>query len=389
MIQVREETNWKIWVGVGALGFVLVYLATFSAGKLVQKASYEPEGAVYSYQMPRVESAEAPFDLSGRNVERKIIGALEGSKAGLGATGSATATLAKDKNLKAKAKSSKPNLTPAQAKALAAKKNADIVKAKNLAKAKALHEERRRRFQMQILQDKERARFQAEMEAGGDWNPMSVNFVGGFEGSAPAQDAGPGDSKKEEDETLSVAQWRALLQVSPSASNVSRLVKALGKGEVEVAAFYQIAKELLMDSAADRRKAGLLLLSSVATVASYEFMVLHQSEFSPEVQAELKQEIAKYSQPAYLSVTSRVLSTSKESAVLSSALGNLTTAVEAYKKQPAPGTISGQGGSKEPRITISALSQFLNGLNGLGQSEDPLLADQAKNLTRTIQDIKK
>lgn len=388
MIQVRQETNWKIWVGVGALGFVLVYLATFSAGKLVQKGSYEPDGASYSYQMPRVESAEAPFDLSGRQVERKIIGALEGSKAGLGAV--VSGPVAKGKDLKTSAKTSKPALTAAQAKALAAKKNAEVLKAKNLAKAKAQQEERRRRFQMQILKEQERAKFLAEADAAGDWNPMTVGYATGMDSSVNSAENNQKDSnKKEEEETLSIAQWRTLLLVTPSATNVSRLVRALGKGQIEVAAFYQITKELLMDSAADRRKAGLLLLSSASNVASYEFMVLHQSEFSPEVQAEVKKEIAKYSQPAYLSVTSQVLSSSKESAVLSSALGNLTAAVEAYKKQPAAGTISSQGGSKEPRITVSALSQFLAGLGNLGEGDDPLLADQAKNLSQTIQDIKK
>lgn len=389
MIQVQNETNWKIWVGVGALGFVLVYLATFSAGSLVQKNAYEPEGASYSYQMPRVEAVEAPFDLSGRLVERKLIGALVSEKAGLGASPKAAPVGASKPSVKANAK--KAILTPAQAKAMAAKKNAEAAKAKLVAKAKAQNEERRRRFQMQVLQEREKAKFQAEADAAGEWTPVTAGYSGGFEAAPATPDKASDDSQKKEDEdlNLSAAQWRTLLQVSPTAANVAKLVKAFGKGKIDATAFYEITKELLMDSAADRRKAGLMLVSSVASVATYEFMVLHQAELGPEAQAEVKKEIAKYSQPSYLTLTSRVIATSKESAVLSSALGNLASAIETYKKQPAPGTISGQGGAKGPMVTVSALSQFLNGLNSVGLSEDPLLAEQAKNLTRTIQEIKK
>lgn len=386
MIQVNAETNWKIWTGVGLFGFFLVYLATFSAGRLVQKVTGS-DPVSYSYEMPKLEPAEAPFDLSGRRVQRKVIGSLisEVDRAGVSPVATSVPAVkgaaVNGKNVK---------LTPAQVKAAALKKSTEAAakaKALQVAKSKALQEQRKKRFEMLVLeQQRKKSLLSAEAISAGE-STYTV-ATAGFESPAP-ESANEEEKKEDEDLNLSIAQWRALLQVSPTAANVNRLVRALDKKKIDSASFYQIAKELLRDSAADRHKAGFLMLSSVATVGTYEFMVTQMNDMSPEVQAALKKEIAKYSQPSLLSVTSRVISTSKETAVISSALGNLATALENYKKQPASGTISSQGGAKNPAITAGALAQFLNGLSTVGQNEDPALAAQAKNLSQSIQDLKK
>lgn len=393
MIQVQSETSWKIWAGVGLLGAVLVYLATFSAGRLVQPTSTN-ESVSYNYEMPRVENAEVPFDLSNRAVERQTLGAAENQSPAAEApvvphvvpVKAGKTALVNGKNKK---------LTPAQMAAAKSKQIAEAAKKAQLAKQKAqtaarqkaVTEARRRRFEMQILAERQRARLQAEAEAISAQDSITIATGVGYE--TTATETTPTDSEKNEDESLSSAQWRTLLQKSPTAANVAKLAAAFGAKKIDANTFYQITKELLMDSATDRQKAGLMLISMTPSLGTYEFMVTQMNEMKPEVQTYLKKEVSKYSEPSKLGITSQVISSSKEPAVVASAMGNLTTALENYKKQPASGTISSQGGAKTPGITAASLTQFLSSLERLSQSEDAAIAAQAKSLSQSIGQIKK
>lgn len=398
MIQVHSETSWKIWVVVGALGAVLVYLATFSAGSLARNNELNPESVSYTYEMARATSTseEDKFDLSGRQVSRTVIGAeplaaLGDQNVESGLIQSLDKNLAGTPGKLTKLDPKKQKLTPAQLKALDQKKKAEAQK-----KAVALRNQnerlRRRTFEMNVLEARKNSLSNINKINSGATESQPYQISGAAQGNLnPESPEAPEDEESAEDKELSksVSQWRTILQVSPTSRNVAQIIKALDKKKIDSASFYNIAKELLMDSAADRRKAGMMMVSATPSVASYSFLVTQATDMNPEVQTLMKKEIERYSQPNLLTLTSRIVGSTKDPAVLNSALGNVSSALEAFKKQPAAGTISSQSGNRTNLIAVSSLTQFLGSLRTLTESDDPALAARAQTLTQSIQDIKK
>lgn len=397
MIQVHSETSWKIWVGVGALGAVLVYLATFSAGSLARNNELNPESVSYTYEMARATSTseEDQFDLSGRQVNRTVLG--DDPKAVVTEPNLESGLIESlDKKNpgpagKLKADPKKQKLTPAQQKALDLRKKAEAQK-----KAVALRNQnerlRRRAFEMNVLEARKNSLSNSNKVNSGNTETQPYQISGSVQGNLnPESPEAPEDEESAEDKELtkSVSQWRTLLQVSPTSRNVAQIIRALDKKKIDSASFYNLAKELLMDSAPDRRKAGLMMVSATPSVASYSFLVTQAADMSPEVQSLMKKEIERYSQPSLLTLTSRIVGSTKDPAVLNSALGNVSSALEAFKKQPAAGTISSQSGNRTNLISVNSLTQFLGSLRNLSESDDPALAARAQTLTQSIQDIKK
>lgn len=359
----RHEDSYStpIWIGVGLVGLLIGALMIVGPRAQQSRQIMGGTDVSYSYEMARIEPEEGPFDLSGRDVHRrkreleayaaKAKKALAGPVAGSGAT-------------KAGAK---PNVKPVSIKASAAMAAAEAARLKVETAAEA---ERYRRM---------RASGAAAAE-GTTYNTYPQNYAG--TNTAKAVNA-PAE-KKEEEPKLTPEQWRSLLQVSPTPLNVSKLVAARNRGDIDDGAVLDIVKDLLKDSGEERPRAGLSILDRVISARSFEFMVLEKSEFSQDVQTELQKKIESYGLPARLTYLGPVLASANEdkSAVIV-AMNLIEAAVTEYKR-----LASGQITQSANAPSLAQLQVFLTTLRRVGQSGEGGVAEQAQALSSSISELK-
>jgi len=351
-----------IWIGAGLIGLFIALVSFLSPQVRNERTPMGADDVAYSYEMARIEPEEGPFDLSGRDVQRrkrelealaqKKAAALAGPKAGTGA-------------LKKAAHAAKPKTKPVSIKSAAA------------AMARA---------QMDVNTISESDRFRMKSGLGGAANLGAQPAVP--YSYAVAQPAKPSASTPQEpkpdEPKLTPEQWRSLLQVSPTAANVAKLIVARGKGDIDDGTVLEITKDLLRDSGDDRQKAGLMILDRTTSASAFEFMVREKAIFSSNIQTELQKKIESYALPARLVYLGPVLSsTSEDRSAVGVALELIEVAVTEYKRL-ASGQITQSTGAP----SLAQLQIFLSTLRRVGEQGETTIAQQALALSQDIQDLK-
>ncbi|MBX3016706.1 MAG: hypothetical protein KF767_02365 [Bdellovibrionaceae bacterium] len=360
----RHEDSYStpIWIGVGLVGLFIAGLMVIGPRTQQARKIMSAEDVSYSYEMARIEQEEGAFDLSGRDVHRrkreleayeaKKKAALKGVMAGSGAHKGPA----------------KPNV-----KAVAIKASAAAMAAAEAA-----------RMKVDTVGESERYKRMRASAQGVDSAAYANAYPQNYVPQATTKTATTSTEKKDEEPKLTPEQWRSLLQVAPTALNVSKLIAARNRGDISEDVVLEIAKDLLKDSGDERQQAGLSIADRMVSAKTFEFMVLEKSEFSQDVQTELQKKIESYGLPARLTYLGPVLVSANEdkSAVLV-AMNLIEASITEYRRLQ-----SGQITQSANAPSLAQLQVFLATLRRVGETGEGSLAEQAKSLSTSIAELK-
>ena len=355
-----DRISTRSWMVIGMAGLLLFlsYWARWNWGQ----QSWSPRSSSFSYEMPRPQTLEPGFDLSDRRVERtfKSLPALAQPKVNAADVKKAVAQAAADQKRKAAA--------TAQAKA----------RAQAAARAKSV---RAKRHKVEVV-DTSRATSGMAM-AGADeqtYGGYSPGQIGNTAAGAPTAQ----DQQEDEDLNLSAGQWRSLLQSAPTQANVARFLKARQAGKIDETTYYQIVRELLIDSAADRQRAALMIVNADLNSRTYEFLVTALEQVPADVKPQVQRALDSYSQATRIGILARVLTSSRNNAVLVAATTQIATAFSEFRKSYQPSSnqgrrLAGAAGLGQFKSLVPALQRVSQGSGSA--------ADQARQLMTDIQNL--
>lgn len=360
--------NSKIWFIVGGVGVavVSVFISLIPSRTRIQTPA--PDKIAYSYEMPRMETNEMPFDISGRRVVRQYP-AGEQPQAAVPFVKQEVAPIAKTNGTAGKAF---PKIKKETAKEKAAREAKE--------RAKKVAEARKKNHKVQVISASDRFRMRAETERPKIQTPPPQQY-------APYVVQGPQTPvvddplpDKPDDDVIDPSTWQSMLQAQPNAANISKFMKARTEGKIADGAFYRIVTVLLQDRAPDRRKAALQILDTDTAPKTYEFIVLGALSLGPDIQAELRTLQAKYTTPSKIFLLGRVLASTANKTVLLAALLQLNQAASTAGPLPAPGQPAGQNTGIHAQ-----LNSMLGVLRKVAQNPDANVSGQAKALLSTLQ----
>jgi hypothetical protein len=234
------------------LGLFMVFATMI---KTTPKAEVLTEDQTYSMVRPTDYSGD--FDLSGRDVDRTVIG---GKKNKLGATQANAANTA-----------AKP--------ATAAKKTDDKKKQANSKKQTG---------SLKL----------ANVNTRGDEGTLNLRNLDTRQEvpvvAAPAVDTAPpakaesADNQNENPANVkSTNQWRAELHSHPTKALADDLLEARARGRLDAASFYQIALELFSDTATDRHNIGLYILQKDQSQLAFGYIAKAYTKVNETLQKDL------------------------------------------------------------------------------------------------------
>lgn len=215
-----------------------------------------------------------------------------------------------------------------------------------------------------------------ESFAGGSSRPFGHESVGnGKEAKATEQVAA---------NTLSGAQWRALILAQPTQDNVNKLLQAYGNQEVDDGTFYTIVTDLLRDNKIEHQKLGLYAVNSVFSVKSFSVVSQYYDQLAPENQAKAQSYLMSYA------VTARF------GHLMSALQSSQVATVEAAAEVVMQGYVQAQKGEKptiDPRLSridgnknIAAdYSRFVPIFQQLAKSQDNYISGIAQSALSQIQ----
>ncbi len=347
--------NWPVWMVIGFMGFSFYWVAqSWNTSSPIASAEE------LSYQMIRPQAFEAEYDLSGRKVVRSFdksqrVASADGPEAlrqPLNANKAApTAPKKDDKKKKTAAKDQKKKSTvstrfiPADKKSIGGGSNS----------------------------------------LNGGTTDAGGYYGGGFSPTAQVQAA---EAQKKDESKVSAAQWREILLSQPTAENANAFAAAFAKGDVEGAAFYSIANELLSSADLNRQQAGLQVLRNDSSANGFALLAKHYNSTSTptDLKSSIYTVLSSYGSASKIAVLSRVLYSSDENTVLLAAqILDETIAAQASNVQ-----VSGdRGGIRQPGssapIAKAQWVQFLSPLQRLSASANASLAERAQDLLNRIQ----
>lgn len=193
----------------------------------------------------------------------------------------------------------------------------------------------------------------------------------------------------QEENRLSFAQWRSLLQSQPTSANAAAFLKAHAQGEIDHNSFYQIALELFSDSAEDRRKIGMMLLNQDTTLAGFEPISKAYAKASEAQRSDLWKVLLGYGQPAKFSGLATAFNSSDKNVVMMAGQV-LNTAIQSYKQRPVLASVAEAAVRTAAAVTSSNANSFkifIPVLTKLSKSTDLGIAQMAKSLLDSIQSL--
>ncbi len=389
-----DQISTKTWTVIGTIGVVLFCSYWMRLG--IGRTAWAPAAAaIFSYEMPRPKNFDPGFDISDRGVDRQYT------------------THAQLSNGKSEVKAVPPKITPQKnAAAKAATLKADLAKKAFAAKA-AAHQKaaalRKKKAAVEVVDTSRKQTMTAVVVN----TQIESPYQGGGGRARPAvknPEVSPidKDDQKDEEDGLSVAQWRTLMQLSPTPQNVARFVKAKHDGKIDSTSAFQIVHELLVDSAEDRRKAGLAIIDASSSATTFAFLVTEAEQAPTDVQPQLKSRTDGYTQPAKLGFLNQILNSSEPLNVLTAATVRLTKALAEYKQlaenQQTTGPESGNSPPTNPTqvagllqpvrrmaggLTAQHFLAFVSTLQKIAKQTNSTLAAQATSLLSEIQALTK
>lgn len=315
-----------------------------------------------SYSMPRPKSAlyNFFFGLEGREIERTEINPFKDKKADE-KKAVAAKNLPKIDPKKQEADKKAAQQKAAAAAAAAAKKKAEVkVNVVNSAPATPMK----------------------SSELGANTQTQT----GGGVAQAIAAAGQEGETRKD---TLSAAQWRALVLGQPTKSNVMKLITAFNNKEVDANTLYLIMSDLMQSSNSETQGLGLLIAQSIPSLRSFSLVADNYDKLDAANKKIADTYMMSYMQGSKLSILALALQ-SDDNQVVTHAAQVMVSGLEAVKNGQNPGksdvrTDAGRGVVSSG--TGSAYSQFVSIFQNLVKSSDGTVASLAQNALTQIQSL--
>ena len=304
-----------------------------------------------TYAMVRPTDYTGDFDLTGREIDRTIIGGKKAKPV-------TDAVVAKD---------------DAKAKAAAAKKAADDKKKQANAKKKPGS------LQLTNVDTRENGtHFSVDTV---DTRNKAQERASSFDAAvAPKNDqtAAPDDNQK--GSVKSASEWRAVLHSTPTKSFADEFNAAHARHEVEDSVFYQISLELFSDTAADRHNIGLYILQKDQSLVSFSFLAKAYSKVNETLQKDLWSILLTYASSAKFAGLAAAMNSADllvvklATDVLNVAVSNVATATQASRDGRAVAGVS----------SVASLQIFIPILTRLSASTDQGIVQIANQLLSRI-----
>ncbi len=306
------------------------------------------------YEMPRPRSFFASlFDLGDREISRSYVNPFNNKEI--------------EKNA-AEKKAEIPG--PAKKKQVAQKPKANKKKSQVAAKKKNVD--------VQIVEADETSPILGggDSIAGGPLRPTSNDSVGNGKD--------PKASEQGVNNTLSGAQWRALILAQPNRDNVNKLLQAYSVQEVDDGTFYTIVTDLLRDNKNENQALGLYAVNSIYSFKSFSVVSQYYDQLSVENQSTAQSYLMSYA------VTSRF------GHLMAALQSQQVTTVEAAAEVIMQGYIKAQNGEKptiDPRLSridgnknvAADYSRFIPIFQQLAKSQDNFISSLAQSALNQIQ----
>ncbi len=323
------------------------------AVKTVRHADFD-----MSYSMPRPKSAlyNFFFGLEGREIERTEINPFKDKK-------------------DAKKLSDAKNAAKIDPKAQAAEA------AKKAAQQKATAAQRKPEMKVTINNAAPTAPL-----ASGDLNTEHQTQSGGAIGAMPTARANTNYQAKTD--TLSAAQWRALVVGQPTKENVSKLVNAFNNKEVDANTLYLIMNDLIQSSNTETQAMALVIAQAVPSLKSFSAVSTNYDKLDANNRKAADTYMMSYMSGSKLSILALALQ-SEDSQVVTHAAQVMVTGLEQVKNgQNAGGTRASSGGRGVVASgTKNTYSQFVSIFENLTKSGDSTVAGLAQNALTQIQSL--
>lgn len=339
-------TDRKLETGILVLAAALVC----SMGYLLKEPVQSVLGTQdVSYEMPRPKQSflASLFDLGDREISRKYVNPFDKKKA----------TAKKEKDAKA-AQAAKPAVAK---KAVAKKKTVDTNKKPSV--------------EVNIV----------GAEPQKTWADDGISSPVGPVASAPNETGRNADNRAPKtEEQLKGDQWRALLMAQPTRENVTKLIAAFTKGDVDDATFYMIMADLYRANKAETQALGLQAAKAVYSTRAFALTAQYFDQLTTELQTQANTYLATYATSARLSILASLLRGNDIEVVTAA-----TEVVLNGYQQARSGVVT----TPDPRnsrgdVTInsvSAYSQFIPVFQQLASNGDATIANLANTALSQIQ----
>lgn len=351
-----DSYSTQIWIGVALIcGFVSL-IGFLSPHIKMSRGPMGNEDVAYSYEMPRGgESEDAPFDLSLRDVrrERRELEALKMKE-----QAKAVALVA-------------PSGAALVAGTGAKKSNTTVTAVTQMAAAG--------RVTIAAVSETDRFRMKSGSGIQNTANPNVGQIY--YQQQVPAKQKST-TKDVEEEVVLTAAQWRSLLQTQPTNANISKFMIARSMGQIEEGSLIEIVRDLLKDSADDRRNAGLNILDQAASSKIFEFLISGKAELAFDLQLEMQKRTESYSTPERIMYLGPVLAGSEDKATIAGALEQISIALEVYKKSHGQNITLGLN-----PVSLQQLQIFTATLQLVGQNADSQVSEVALALNQDIRGL--
>lgn len=341
-------TDNKLEIAIAGLAVAMMGGLGYFINGIKDKTPTEVFNMVYSMPRPKSYSA-AGFDLNGREVERQYVNPFA----------------KKDQNNKKATDVVKgvPAPTPATEAAKDSKKTA------------AKKTKKKGQMSVEVVEKDQNTGFQED--SGLALNPQGagVNSNAAVVKSA----TNLADKKVNDAEKLTGNQWRSLLAADPSQKNVSLLVAAYLRGEVEEASFYVVVNDLLSNSKNEVQQLGVWAAASTPSARSFVLLATQMDSLSEGAAKQAESALADYAQGSRQGAILRVLASNESEAVMRA----IEIVVKGYQTSK---TEQGGGRGDRGEVQEQALASYvryipaLNALQGNADSRIVEAANQALGL---------
>lgn len=306
---------------------------------------------VVEYQMPRPKAFRKGFDMSDRNLRVKMI-AGEKRETTVAAVPPAAippgTTPAKDKKADAKKKTkTAQNKNQRRNQMRVAVVDTDLMMGMSGLEERRSQETRQNYYNNQMIQKKQ-------------------------------------ETAKKEENQLTAAQWREVLNANPSFAKASEFRAAMMSGSISQGAYYKIVEELLISSAEGKTSVAIYLLNQDGSVQAFEMLIKNQTTVTQSQQSAVKALIENFSQTTRFGTLARALS-SANADVAREAARLLDVALTTFNNNSSSGNVDprgSRGSASNSSTSPASFAVFVMPLTQVSKSSSPIASEAAELLQR-------
>lgn len=220
----------------------------------------------------------------------------------------------------------------------------------------------------------------------GDLHPETQTQSGGGIGAMPTAQANANNQAKAD--TLSAAQWRALVVGQPTKENVSKLINAFNNKEVDANTLYLIMNDLIQSSNTETQAMALVIAQAVPSLKSFSTVSTNYDKLDATNKKTADTYMMSYMSGSKLSILALALQSDDNQVVTHAAQVMVAGLEQAKNGQNAGGTRANSGGRGVVASgTKNTYSQFVSIFENLTKSGDSTVAGLAQNALTQIQSL--